>query len=158
MRGVTFSPVQRDKCWIGLGETTDPAKLAFFRSLPESFEVEPDPNRFGKRSETVVYTPEQLTVVVQGNAETPMHAEGVQEPVAEVVVQDPPPAVTEEPKATKSGSVWPDELDKEIVAHLVAAEWTPEDVKAARDAQLEALKGIGRASVKKIRLVLPRAK
>ena len=156
VRGVAFSPVLRDKCWVGEGETTDPAALAFFADRPESYvivaEAKPKLDPLLNPSQLEIITAaaraEKLEIVVQGNAQEPMHAEGVQDDPQSVAVT-PPLTVT---------SGWPEGLDKEIIAHLVAAEWTPEDVKAARDAQLEALKGIGRASVKKIRLVLPQAK
>jgi hypothetical protein len=49
---------------------------------------------------------------------------------------------------------WPEGFPEKAKAALEAAEWTLEDVKAASDAQLEALPGIGKVSVKAIREAL----
>jgi hypothetical protein len=141
---------------VGEGVTDDPTALAYFRRSPGTYVIV-------ERSEPFVgldpiLRPEDMAVI-EAAARGERHSEGFellepadQDPALFSQLSDEAPVLTTPLSATVNiVAIWPESLDPAIVTILDEAGWTPEDVKAASDAQLEALRGIGPAAVKKIR-------
>lgn len=121
---VSFSPVIHNGCWVGEAVVSDEAKLAELARHTQ----------FVLTGEVSELTPPEYVPEKQDAGDAADEEPGKEEPPAP--------------------DGWPEGFPEKAKAALEAAEWTLEDVKAASDAQLEALAGIGKASVKAIRAAL----
>lgn len=164
-RGVEFRPVLRDGCWVGEGETTDPDALAFFATRPQTYVIVYREEPFVGLDP--ILRPEDMAQIEGAAMGTLQVSQGFELlPEAEMTVVEGFQTVLAAPteplsatvnivpntaKVVRPSEMWPEDLDPAIVEILVAAGWTPVDVESASDAQLEAIKGIGPVSVKKIR-------
>ena len=127
LMGVRFSPVLREGVWGGEGETCDERALTRFRLLEGQFVLEPD----------------------GGGAPLPL----TPTPLPQLPAPSPDVPPVQETAPVKTG-VFPEGFPDEAVESLTAAGWTLDDVRAASDAQLQALPNIGKGRVKAIREAL----